>query len=50
MKALKALVNSSISNEKTDEGSLSAKRTMNNSVQVPLFILEGFSCPDIFFL
>jgi len=50
MKALKALVNSSISNEKTDEGSLSAKRTMNNSVQVPLFILEGSSCPDIFFL
>ncbi|KEH42220.1 putative nucleolar protein [Medicago truncatula] len=33
MKALKALVNSSISNEKSDKDSLSAKRTMNNSVQ-----------------
>lgn len=50
MKALKALVNSSISNEKSDKDSLSAKRTMNNSVQVPLFILEDSSCPDILFL
>jgi nucleolar protein 14 len=50
MKALKALVNSSISNEKSDKDGLSAKRTMNNSVQVPLFILEDSSCPDIFFL
>lgn len=43
MKALKALVNTSISNERSDKDSLSATRKMNNSVQVPLFILEDSS-------